>query len=235
MRPEKPTIVEDVKLRLNNSPFLIIVEYGGMNVNHFAELRNRLGAAGSSLTVVKNTFLRRSIKDAGLPELDAHLTGQTAFAVGEKDICAAAKILKTFSAEFQKPKVRAAILDNSVLDTDQVMALADLPSKEVLQSQLLALLLTPATQLVRTLNEPGASLARVLAAIAEKAPAAETPAPKAAAEAPAEVVAEPVGEVVEAAAAPQEQAAEAAAPEVVETTEAPKASDAPAAESPAAE
>lgn len=211
MRPEKPTIVEDVKLRLNNSPFLIIVEYGGMNVNHFAELRTRLGASGASLTVVKNTFLRRSIKEAGLPELDAHLTGQTAFAVGEKDICAAAKILKTFAAEFQKPKVRAAILDNSVLEADQVLALADLPSKEVLQSQLLALLLTPATQLVRTLNEPGASLARVLAAIAEKAPAAP--------EAKAEVVAEPV------AAAEATPAVEAEAP----------AAEAPAAEAPAAE
>jgi len=164
MRPEKPTIVEDVKLRLNNSPFLIVVEYGGMNVNHFAELRTRLGVAGASLTVVKNTFLRRSIKDAGLPELDSHLTGQTAFVVGEKDICGAAKILKTFSAEFEKPKIRAGILDNSVLDTAQVMALADLPSKEVLQAQLLGLLLSPATKLVRTLNEPGASLARVLQA-----------------------------------------------------------------------
>ena len=201
MRPEKPTIVEDVKLRLNNSPFLIIVEYGGMNVNHFAELRTRLGVSGASLTVVKNTFLRRAIKDAGLPGLDDHLTGQTAFAIGEKDICAAAKILKTFAAEFQKPKVRAAILDNSVLDIAQVMALADLPSKEVLQSQFLALLLTPATQLVRTLNEPGASLARVLAAIAEKAPAAKDPDPVAEAPAPVTVAAEaaaaevPVAEV----------------------------------------
>ena len=169
MRPEKPTIVEDVKIRLNNSPFLIVVEYGGMNVNHFAELRNRLGTAGASLTVVKNTFLRRSIKDAGYPELDAHLTGQTAFVVGEKDICASAKILKTFSAEFEKPKIRVAILDNSILDTDQVLALADLPSKEVLQAQLLGLLLQPATQLVRTLNEPAASLARVLAAKVKEA------------------------------------------------------------------
>ena len=199
MRPEKPTIVEDVKLRLNNSPFLIVVEYGGMNVNHFAELRNRLGGAGASLTVIKNTFLRRSIKDAGLPELDAHLTGQTAFVVGDKDICASAKILKTFAAEFEKPKIRVGILDNSILDTAQVIALADLPPKEVLQAQLLGLLLSPATKLVRTLNEPGASLARVLAAIAEKAPAAPASEPVAevsvtevpATEAPAaEVVAE---------------------------------------------
>lgn len=164
MRPEKPTIVEDIQKSLADSPFLIVVEYGGMNVVHFAELRTRLGGVGAGLTVVKNTFLRRSIKEAGLPELDAHLKGQTAFVVGEKDVCAAAKVLKTFAAEFEKPKVRAGILDNAVLDSAQVAALADLPSKEILQAQLLALLLTPATKLVRTLNEPGASLARVLQA-----------------------------------------------------------------------
>jgi len=211
MRPEKPTIVEDVKLRLNNSPFLIVVEYGGMNVNHFAELRNRLGGAGASLTVIKNTFLRRSIKDAGLPDLDAHLVGQTAFVVGEKDICASAKILKTFAAEFEKPTIRVAILDNVILETAQLIELADLPPKEVLQAQLLGLLLSPATKLVRTLNEPGASLARVLAAMAEKAPAAPvveaTPAPEVA-EAPAvaavEEPAAPVAEVPAAEAAPTE-------------------------------
>jgi large subunit ribosomal protein L10 len=111
MRPEKPTIVEDVKQRLNNSPFLIVVDYGGMNVDHFAELRTRLAGAGAAMTVVKNTFLRRSIKEAGLPELDAHLSGQTAYVTGEKDICSAAEILKTFASEFEKPKIRAGILD----------------------------------------------------------------------------------------------------------------------------
>jgi large subunit ribosomal protein L10 len=169
MRPEKPTIVEDVKQRLNNSPFLIVVDYGGMNVDHFAELRTRLAGAGASMTVVKNTFLRRSIKEAGLPELDAHLSGQTAYVTGDKDICSAAKILKTFASEFEKPKIRAGVLDNAVLDTPQVIALADLPSKEVLQAQLLGMLLQPATKLVRTLNEPAASLARVLQAKVKEA------------------------------------------------------------------
>ena len=214
MRPEKPTIVEDLQKRLADSPFLIVVEYGGMNVNHFAELRNRLGGAGASLTVIKNTFLRRSIKDAGLPELDAHLTGQTAFVVGDKDICASAKILKTFAAEFEKPKIRVGILDNSILDTAQVIALADLPPKEVLQAQLLGLLLSPATKLVRTLNEPGASLARVLAAIAEKAPAApvaEAPASEPVAEVPvteAPATEAPAAEVVAEAAPTETPAAE---------------------------
>ena len=218
MRPEKPTIVEDVKLRLVSSPFLIIVEYGGMNVEHFAQLRTRLGGAGASLTVVKNTFLRRSIKDAGLPALDEHLSGQTAFVVGEKDICAAAKILKTFAAEFQKPSLRAGILDNSLLGADQIMELADLPPREILQSQLLALLLTPATQLVRTLNEPGASLARVLAAKVKSAPAEEPAAPAAEEPAPAASVEEPA----EKPAAPA-PAAEAAPVEAAPVPEAPAA------------
>jgi large subunit ribosomal protein L10 len=214
MRPEKPTIVEDIKLRLTNSPFLIIVEYGGMNVQHFAELRTRLGGVGASVTVVKNTFLRRSVKEAGLPELDRHLTGQTAFVVGDKDICAAAKILKTFSAEFTKPTIRAGILDNQILETEQVLALADLPSKEILQSQLLALLLTPATQLIRTLNEPAASLARVLKAIGEKMPS--TPSTPAAAAAPEAPKTEEPAAVTEPAPAAEESVAEAPEPAVSE-------------------
>jgi len=214
MRPEKPTIVEDIKLRLTNSPFLIIVEYGGMNVQHFAELRTRLGGAGASVTVVKNTFLRRSVKEAGLPELDRHLTGQTAFVVGDKDICAAAKILKTFCAEFTKPTIRAGILDNQILETEQVLALADLPSKEILQSQLLALLLTPATQLVRTLNEPAASLARVLKAIGEKMPS--TPVAPAAPEAAETPKTEDPVAVAETAPAAEASVVEAPAPAVSE-------------------
>jgi large subunit ribosomal protein L10 len=167
MRPEKSTIVDDIKLRLNAAPFLILIEYGGMNVIHFSELRKRLAEVGAQCTVVKNTFLKRALKDVGALSLDEHLDGQTALITGENDVCAAAKTLKTFAAEFQKPKVRVGILDNALLSTDQIMSLAALPSREVLQAQFLGLLLMPATQLVRTLNEPGASLARVLAAKAK--------------------------------------------------------------------
>jgi large subunit ribosomal protein L10 len=83
---------------------------------------------------------------------------------GETDICAAAKILKSFAAEFQKPSIRAGVLDNSPLTAKQVADLADLPSKDVLRAKLLGLLQTPASQFVRILNEPAASLARVLKA-----------------------------------------------------------------------
>ena len=171
MRPEKATIVADVQAKLKNSPFLLIADYSGMQVKHFEELRTRLAAANAEIHVVKNSFIKRAAKDLGMPELNGALTGQTAVVTGEVDICAAAKVLKTFVAEFTKPPVKAGVLDNAILSADQVQALADLPSKEVLQATLLGVLLAPATKLVRTLNEPGASLARVLKAKADAAQA----------------------------------------------------------------
>jgi large subunit ribosomal protein L10 len=168
MRPEKTTIVADFQARLSKSPFAIVADYSGMKVKHFEELRTRLAGAGAACHVVKNTFVKRAMAELGMPTFNGALSGQTAIITGEADICAAAKILKTFAAEFEKPVLKAGILDNELLSADQLRSLADLPSKEALQAQLLGLLLAPATRMVRVLAEPGTSLARLLKAKAEK-------------------------------------------------------------------
>lgn len=167
MRPEKATVVEDLQTRLNASPFLFVTDYTGLKVDQFAELRSRLHGAGARCHVVKNTFLRRAAKDAGLPEMD-NLKGQTAIVVGDKDVAAAAKIIKSFTAEFKKPVVRIGVIDRAVVTSDQIKAIADLPSREVIFSQLLGLIQTPATQIVRILNEPAAMIARAVQANIDK-------------------------------------------------------------------
>ena len=164
MRPEKTLIVSDIREKLQASPYLLIVDFTGMKVPHFESLRTRLADAGARISVVRNTFLRIAATELKMPELSDLLAGQTAMVTGDTDICAAAKVLKTFAAEFKKPTVRAGVLDNAALSADQVAVLADLPSKDVLRAKLLGLLQTPASQLVRVLNEPAASLARVLKA-----------------------------------------------------------------------
>jgi large subunit ribosomal protein L10 len=200
MHPAKATIVEDIQKKLNASPFLFVADYTGLKVSQFAELRNRLHATGARCHVVKNTFLRQAAKDAGLPELN-ELKGQTAIIIGDKDVAAAAKVLKNFTAEFKKPEVKTGVVDKIVVTTEQIAAIADLPSREVLLATLLGVLNAPASKLVRVLNEPASSLARLLKAKAEK-DAANAPAPAAAAPAPA---AEPAAE------APAAPAAEAPA------------------------
>jgi len=168
MRPEKTTIVDDLSARLNHSPFLIVTEYTGMNVIQLSELRLRLAGAGAQCKVVKNTFLRKAAAAVGYPNLAAELKGQTAIVTGENDVCAAAKILKRFAAEFQKPSVKVGVLENAVISKEQIQALADLPAKEVLQAQLLGVLKSPLGKLVTLLNEPAASLARLLKARIDK-------------------------------------------------------------------
>jgi large subunit ribosomal protein L10 len=176
MRPEKASIVQDLLAKLNASPFLFVTDYTGLRVDQFSELRIRLAGAGARCHVVKNTFLRRAAKDAGLPEL-GDLKGQTAIIVGDKDVAAAAKIVKTFVAEFQKPIVKLGVIDRAVVSSDQIKAIADLPAREILLAQLLGVLQAPAARLVRTLNEPAASLARILQAKADKEPAPTEAAP----------------------------------------------------------
>lgn len=168
MRPEKTAIVEDLSSKLNKSSFLIVTEYTGMNVFQFSELRSRLAGAGAQCRVVKNTFLRKAAAEVGYPDLANNLAGQTAIVTGESDVCAAAKILKGFSAEFQKPAVKVGVLDKAIISKDQITALAELPPKDVLQAQLLGVLKSPLQKLVVLLNEPGASLARLLKARVEK-------------------------------------------------------------------
>lgn len=168
MRPEKAFIVQDITAWVKNSPYVIVVDYTGMTVEQFTELRNRLAEVQSELHVVKNTFLRRALTDASLPNLEDHLKGQTAVAFGRSDISAAAKILKNFKAEFNRPEIRAGILDAAPMDAQGVLAIADLPSKDSLRAQLLGLLNTPATRLATLLNTPATQLAQVIKAHAEK-------------------------------------------------------------------
>ena len=167
MRPEKTSIVSDLAEKLTRSPFVLVTDYQRMKVEQFGDLRSRLAPAGAEVRVVKNSFLKRAMTDSGLPNVADKLSGQTAIVMGERDVAPVAKILKTFAAEFKVAALKIGVIDKSVLSAEEIEALADLPSREVLLAQLLGLLMSPATKLVRLLNEPAASLARLLNAKAE--------------------------------------------------------------------
>ncbi len=168
MRPEKANIVEDLSAKLTGSPFILVTDYQRMKVDQFGELRNRLAPTGAEVHVVKNSFLKRAMSASGMPDLSEQLTGQTAVVTGNSDVAPVAKVLKAFAAEFKIAALKVGVVDKAVLSTAEVESLADLPSRDILLSQLLGMLLAPATKLVRTLNEPAASLARLLNAKAEK-------------------------------------------------------------------
>src|SRR5712671_4783606 len=168
MRPEKQNLTKEYLVRLNSSPFFIVVNYKGLKVGHLTELRKRLGRAGAEVHVVKNSIFRIAAKEAGVGELNGALAGQLAVVSGQRDISTAAKVVKTFGSEFDKLKVHFGYLNNQRLEQADLITLADLPSIEVLRSKFLGLLNAPATKFVTLLNTPASQLARVLKARGEK-------------------------------------------------------------------
>ena len=168
MRAAKKFITSEYVARLNASPFFIVVDYTGLTVPHFNELRTRLRKSGAEAHVVKNSIFRIAAQEAGLGDLSGALTGQMAVVTGQKDVSAAAKTLKNFAAEFEKPKLKFGHLGNKRLEAAELLALAELPSLEVLRGKLLGVLQAPAQKLAALINTPGSQLARVIKAKADK-------------------------------------------------------------------
>jgi large subunit ribosomal protein L10 len=195
MNPDKKIIINGLLDRVNASPYLIVIDYTGLTVKQFTELRNRLDAGGASCTVAKNSYMRKALAEAGMPDIGSDLVGQMAYVMGNSEVFAAAKAIKNFEKEFKKPEMKVGILGNAVLDTAKLQAIADIPSREAVLSQLLATILEPATRIARIVqtkfNPDGASSSDetpAAEAVAEEAPAAEVAAeaaPAAEAEAPA--------------------------------------------------
>ena len=116
------------------------------------------------------TMLKHAAKAAGLGEFDGSLSGMTAVVLGNEkgDISGAAKILKQFGKDTQKPKVKLGVMGKQLLKADEVAAVADLPSLDALRAQIIGMLQTPATRIAVVLGAPASQLARVIKAHADK-------------------------------------------------------------------
>lgn len=164
---QKQEIVANLKEKLTGSVAGVLVDYKGINVAEDTKLRKELREAGVGYTVVKNTLLKFAIDEVGFGALDAHLSGTTALAVSKEDPVIAAKILAKYAEDSKGQfSIKAGFLDGEVIDSDKVIAVGKLPSKEQLLVQLLSVL-----------NGNIRGLAVALNAIAEKgqeeAPAVE--------------------------------------------------------------
>ena len=195
MNPDKKIIINGLLDRVNASPYLIVIDYTGLTVKQFTELRNRLDAGGASCTVAKNSYMRKALAEAGMPDIGNDLVGQMAYVMGTSEVFAAAKAIKNFEKEFKKPEMKVGILGNAVLDAEKLKAIADIPSREAVLSQLLATILEPASRIARIVQtkfnpEGGSSSESEEAPAAEAAEAAPTEAPAAEASAEAAPAAE---------------------------------------------
>ena len=169
---EKQAIVAALVDDLKAASSGVLVDYKGITVAEDTALRHELRENGVEYAVVKNTLLRRALDDVELGELDGVLSGTTSMAISKEDPIAPMRIVNKYAKQMgDRFNIKAGFMDGKVLPLNDVVALAELPSKDALLGQVLGMMLAPIT-----------SLAIVIKAIAEKdgQPAAEAPAEEAA-------------------------------------------------------
>ena len=166
---EKAAVVAEVREKLAAADAALVTEYRGMTVGSLASLRRALRQHGAEYKVYKNTLARFGAKEAGYEGLSEMLVGPSAITFVKGDAAAAAKALRDHASGNPLLVLKGGVISGKTVDANALKVLADLPSKDVLQSQLLGVLQAPASKLARLLNEPAASLARVLKAKGEQA------------------------------------------------------------------
>jgi large subunit ribosomal protein L10 len=231
-RDEKAAVVDQIAEQFTSAEAIFAVDYRGISVAQAADLRARLRAADARFRVVKNSLSERAADQAGLESIKPMLSGPTALTFVNGDAAAAAKALNDIARELQLLEFKGGLLGQTVLGPEDVRALARLPTREVLYAQLVGVVASPLTGLVRTLNALITGLAIQLQAIADQGlVSGEAPA-EPAAEPAAEVLETPAAEVLETPAAevpetPAAEVPETPAAEVPETPETPEVPEAP--------
>jgi large subunit ribosomal protein L10 len=151
-KTERQETVESLAEQFRASPNVYVTDFSGLNVLRMTELRRRLRGAGVQYVVVKNTLAQRAFRANGVSALDEHLAGPTGLVLAGADPVGGAKVLSDFAREFERPAIKIGLVDGRPVTADQVRRLADLPSKEVLLSQLAGYMQSPVAQLAGLMN-----------------------------------------------------------------------------------
>ena len=153
---DKKAVVAEISAKVASAQTIVLAEYRGIEVGHLTQLRAKARSGGVYLRVLKNTLARRAVEGTAFSGLASEMTGPLIYAISE-DAVAAAKILHDFSRSNDKLVIKAGSFAGKPLDKAAVAALANIPTREVLISQLLGVMLAPVS-----------GMARVLAAVAAK-------------------------------------------------------------------
>jgi large subunit ribosomal protein L10 len=168
---EKADTIQAFRQRLDGATAAVLAEYRGLTVRQISELRKQLKAASAEYRIVKNRLARVAIEGSPLAPLRPHLTGPLGVVIARKDPAPVAKALQGFAKANPALQVRVGVVDGQLLDPQGLKAVADLPTREALRSQVVGAIQGPLAQLVGLLQAPQRELAFILAERGKQAPA----------------------------------------------------------------
>jgi large subunit ribosomal protein L10 len=168
-KAQKEAILAEYMGWLEKSQVVVLVEYSGLKMKDLDTIRAKARESGGEFHIVKNTLARLALEKAGYSVPAGYAEKSTAIGFAFTDAAGFTKALTDATKGMEAVKVKGGFLDAKVLSSAQVKSLASLPPLPVLRARLLGVLQAPASKLVRTLAEPGRSLAYVVKAYSEKA------------------------------------------------------------------
>ena len=197
-REQKSVAIAEIAGHIDESEAIFAVDYRGISVAQVAELRAKLREADASFKVVKNSLTERAADQVGAQDLKGFLAGPTALTFVRGDIALAAKAVADYGRATQLLPFKGGVMGGAPLDVEQIRSLSRLPSRDVLYGQLVGVVASPISGLVRSLGGLLGGLALALGQVREKKESGEIPAgdapvadAPAAAEAPSQDKAEP--------------------------------------------
>ena len=165
---DKKALVKEVNAVAGDSVTAVAAEYRGLSVAEMTELRKEARSAGVYLRVIKNTLARRAVMGTEFECMRDTLKGPILLAFAKDDPGAAARVIKDFAKGHNALQAVSLSAGGQLLPGSDLSKLADLPTLDQARAMLLGVMLAPMSQLVRTIAEPSAMLARTLSARAEQ-------------------------------------------------------------------
>lgn len=165
---EKKKIVAEIEEKFKAANLVIFTDYRNINVEEINDLRNKLRAPGVEFKVLKNTMTRFAVKNLGYEDLIEYIEGPNAVLFSNEDLVGPAKTMYDFIKRYKKLEIKIGMLEGRVVQADNIKALADLPSKEVLLAQVLGTMQAPITGFANVLQANLSGLARVINQVKEQ-------------------------------------------------------------------
>jgi large subunit ribosomal protein L10 len=202
-REQKAAVIDEIAAEIQGAEAIYAVDYRGISVPDAATLRTKLREADASFRIVKNTLTERAADKAEISELKELLQGPTALTFVRGDAALAAKAISDHAKITETLEFKGGFMNGAALSADDIKSLSRLPSRDVLYGQLVGIVASPITGLVRGLGSLIGGLAIALGQVQEQKES-EAPAEQPAAEEPA--AEEPAAEEPAAEEAPAEEA-----------------------------
>jgi large subunit ribosomal protein L10 len=164
---QKKAVVAEVSAQVATAQAIIVAEYRGLEVGVMTDLRAKARKSGVYLRVLKNTLVRRAVKDTPFEKLADKMVGPLVYGISS-DPVATAKVLNDFAKANERFVIKAGGMPNAVISAKEVTALANMPSREQLLAMLLGTMQAPVVKFVQTLNEVPGRFVRTLAAVRDQ-------------------------------------------------------------------